>query len=322
MSRLEVRPFAADDIPAAAELLAQRHRRHRQAQPLLSPRYEHASAAEEAVRAAAEAEHASGAVALRGGALVGYLIGSPKTSYTWGENMWVEAAGQAADEPEAMRELYALAADRWVAEGRKAHYVLTPADDVDLVRAWFRVGFGQQHAHGLRALPRPGELAAPKVSIRRAERADIPVLAELDIALPEHQARTPVFSAARPPTLQESLGEWGEDFDDPDFTTFVAVHDGEVIGSAVGCALEKSGSHTTLARPENAGFLGFAAVLPHARGLGAGRTLGEAVLAWAAETGYASVVTDWRVTNLLSSRAWPALGFQESFVRLHRLVGY
>ncbi|GHJ45344.1 hypothetical protein Cs7R123_26860 [Catellatospora sp. TT07R-123] len=322
MSRLEVRPFAVDDIPAAAELLAERHRRHRQAQPLLSARYEDPAAAEEAVRGAAEAEEASGAVAFRGGALVGYLVGSPKAAASWGDNMWVEAAGQAAAEPEAMRELYAVAADRWVAEGRKAHYVLTPAADAELVRAWFRVGFGQQHAHGLRALPQPGELSAPKVTVRPAERADIPVLAELEIVLPEHQARTPVFSAARPPTLESSLAEWGEDFDDPDFTTFVAVHDGEVIGSAVGCALEKSSSHTTLARPDRAGFLGFAAVLPHARGLGAGRALGEAVLAWAAEAGHTSVVTDWRVTNLLSSRAWPALGFQESFVRLHRLVGY
>jgi hypothetical protein len=34
------------------------------------------------------------------------------------------------------------------------------------------------------------------------------------------------------------------------------------------------------------------------------------------------VVTDWRVTNLLSSRTWPRLGFKESFLRLHRLVGY
>jgi hypothetical protein len=34
------------------------------------------------------------------------------------------------------------------------------------------------------------------------------------------------------------------------------------------------------------------------------------------------VATDWRVTNLLASRTWPRLGFAESFLRLHRLVGY
>jgi GNAT superfamily N-acetyltransferase len=122
--------------------------------------------------------------------------------------------------------------------------------------------------------------------------------------------------------LEEGIEEWEADFDDPEFTTFVAEYDGQVVGSAVGCALEKSGAHAGPARPDHAGFLGFAAVLPEARGRGAGRALGETVLAWSAERGYDCVVTDWRTTNLLSSRTWPALGFRDSFARLHRLIGY
>jgi hypothetical protein len=34
------------------------------------------------------------------------------------------------------------------------------------------------------------------------------------------------------------------------------------------------------------------------------------------------VATDWRQTNLLSSRTWAALGFVPTFLRLHRTVGY
>ena len=33
------------------------------------------------------------------------------------------------------------------------------------------------------------------------------------------------------------------------------------------------------------------------------------------------VVTDWRETNLLASRFWPARGFRPSYVRLHRAPG-
>jgi hypothetical protein len=33
------------------------------------------------------------------------------------------------------------------------------------------------------------------------------------------------------------------------------------------------------------------------------------------------MVTDWRVTSLLSSRFWPQRGFRASFLRLHRLIG-
>ena len=123
-------------------------------------------------------------------------------------------------------------------------------------------------------------------------------------------------------SYEESLAEWTDDFDDPDFTTFVAEHEGRVIGSAVGCLLEKSGSHAALTRPDGAGFLGFAAVFPDDRGHGAGRALAEAVLAWSRDEGQPCVATDWRATNLLSSRTWPALGFRPTYLRVHRLLGY
>jgi ribosomal protein S18 acetylase RimI-like enzyme len=100
------------------------------------------------------------------------------------------------------------------------------------------------------------------------------------------------------------------------------VHDDQVVGSAVGCALTKSSSNAGLIRPDHAGFLGFAAVLPEARGLGAGRALGETVMHWSHEAGYDCVTTDWRQTNLLSSRTWSRLGFVPTFVRLHRTLGY
>ena len=108
--------------------------------------------------------------------------------------------------------------------------------------------------------------------------------------------------------------------DDPRFTTFVVERGGEVIGSAIACPIEVSSSHASLALPPGAGFLGFAAVFPEHRGLGAGRLLGEAVFAWARETGREWVVTDWRMTNLLSSRAWPRLGFRPTFYRLFRAI--
>lgn len=319
MPRLEVRPLAADDLPEAAALLAERHRRHRSARPLLAPRFEDAVEAEKALPSLDEA---SGAAAFRAGKMVAYVLGGPKSSPVWGPNVWIEAAGTAATEPEAVREAYARAATRWVDEGYNAHYVLVPATDPDLVRAWFRLGFGQQHAHAVRPVATGVPPLPDGLTIRRAVRDDIPFLAQLEVVLPTHQGLAPTFSAGVVPTVEESAADWEDDFDDESYTTFVAVRDGAVIGSAVGCALEKSSSHSGPARPDNAGFLGFAAVFPDARGCGAGRALGEAVIAWSGEAGYASIVTDWRVTNLLSSRAWPALGFEESFLRLHRLIGY
>jgi GNAT superfamily N-acetyltransferase len=320
--RLEIMPFDESHLPEARRLLADRHRKHRAAEPLLPPRHEEVGAAQAEIADALATPDASGAVAARGGRLVGYLLGAPKAGDTWGPNIWVESAGQAVETAEDVRDLYAAAATRWVDEGRKAHYAVVPAHDEGLVDAWFRLAFGHQHTHAIRAVPDAPMPTRPGITVRPPTRDDIPTLARLEVALPEHQGLAPTFSAGERGSFEESVAEWEEDFDDPDFTVFVAEHDGAVIGSAVGCRLEKSSTNHGLARPANAGFLGFAAVLPASRGLGAGRALGEAVLAWSADQGHDCVVTDWRATNLLSSRTWPALGFRPTFLRVHRLIGH
>jgi ribosomal protein S18 acetylase RimI-like enzyme len=317
-----LRPFEAEDIPAAGALLAARHRSHRRDCPLLSARYEDEAAASAEVAAAFALPDASGTVAVSGGELVGYLLGAPKENPVWGPNVWVEAAGHAAIEAETLRDLYASASTRWVEEKRSAQYVLVPASDDALLNAWYRLGFGQQHAQAVRSLADVLPLASSTVVVRPAERRDLPALAQLEMVLPSHQGLAPTFSAGTTPSYEECLAGWEDDFGDPKYATFVAEVDGAVVGSSIGCSLDVTNSHAPLTRPDRAGYLGFAAVFPSARGHGAGRALGEAVIAWSAQSGYECVVTDWRVTNLLSSRAWPKLGFTESFLRLHRLIGY
>ncbi len=322
MKRVGVRPFEAGDLDEAGRLLAARHLAHRKVHPLLPERYEDPAAAGAEIEKAWRSEGASGAVAVSGDRLTGFLLGAPKPSAVWGPNLWVESAGQATEDAETMRDLYGVAATRWADESRTAHYVLVPAHDLALLDAWYRLGFGQQHAHAIRAVPDQEPLPPATVTIRQARREDIDVLAQLEVVLPEHQGLSPVFSAGTVPDLEESKQEWEDDIDDESYGSFVAEVGGRVVGSAVGCALEKSSAHLGLARPENAGFLGFAAVLPEARGAGAGRALGEAVGWWVTQQGFTSLVTDWRVTNLLSSRTWPRLGYETTFLRLHRVLGY
>jgi len=319
---VEIRPFAEDDIDGAGALLATRHTRHRAAEPLLDARYASAEGATRAVADLWAVEGASGAVAASGGRLVGFLLGTPAPTAAWGPNAWVQAAGHAAVDAETVRDLYALAAARWVADGATAHYAVVPSHDAALVDAWFRLGFGQQQVHALREAPAPGAGAAASVRVRRAVPSDAPALAELDLTLPRHQVRAPVFSGRQPPSFADALAEERESIGDPDYATFVAELDGSVVGSAVGCSVEHSRMHSGPARPDAAGYLAFAAVLPGFRGRGVGRVRGETARSWTAEAGYRTAVTDWRATNLLSSRTWPRLGFRPSFLRLHRVVGY
>ena len=319
---LEIRPFASSDANAAATLLAERHRRHRAAVPALDPAYEVPAATRLQIEALLADATASGWSATREGHLVGFLIGVARADATWGPNVWVEAPGHAAEEPAIVRELYATAAAQWVGEGRTNHHVLVPATDSGLVDAWFRLDFGQQHLHAAREAPPAsfGVVPRTELTIRRATAHDIEPLVELESVLPLHLAGSPVFSRLPVSPREKIVAELESDLVDAKYHFLVAEHEGRVIGTAIGCSLEVSTGATGLNRPPNAGYLAYAAVLPEARGLGAGRALGEAVLVWSRSAGYDWIATDWRSTNLEADRAWLGMGFRPTFRRLHRSI--
>ena len=316
MSPLELRSFAEDHLDAAAELLAARHRHHRATEPLLSERFEDASATRDEVASLWAQDDVSGGVLLRDGDVAGFLLGTRREDQNWGANIWIEAAGYAVAEAELIRDLYAFCSQRWVDEGRTRHYALVPALD-DQVDAWFRLSFGAQQAHGIKKIDQqpwpPGA--------RRAEPGDIEALMEIVPLIAEHHGRAPVFSGV----------DWDEDADelrtmlaaeiaDDELGELVYERDGRVVAHFELVSAEKGSMHRSLAQPDRAALLGFAASLPGVRGSGAGVALTEAASAWAHEQGYATMVTDWRETNLLSSRFWPARGFRRSFLRLYRSI--
>ena len=318
MARLEIRPFSDEFLDAAGELLAARHRAHRAVEPLLPPRFEEAAAAAELVTELAATDGASGAVALRGGRVVGYLLGVRRSEEIWGASVWVDLAGHAVEVPEDLRDLYAAAARVWVDEDeRPRHHARVPATDPALLDAWYRVGFGQQHAYGIQAIP---EASWPE-GVRLATEDDVEAILDLDPLLPDHQERSPVFVRGMPRQSRDELrAELLEDLEQAGIADLVAERDGHVVGSFRIVPVELSSTHTGVARPESAALLSWAATDPTVRGTGAGLALTKAAFAWARERGHQTMVIDWRVTNLLASRFWPARGFRPTFLRLYRHI--
>jgi len=316
MPELEIQPFSEEHLDPAARLLAERHARQLEAEPLLPTTVDFRAE----IEAVWKSEEASGVVAIRSGEVVGYLLGVRRDDSIWGTNVWVELAGHAVKEPEVIRDLYAVGAANWVDEGRARHYALVPATDQPLVDAWFRLSFGAQHATGIQETP--AALGGPPtdVRVRRAAPEDADAALALDWVLPRHQERSPVFAPGPPWSEEELRQEYLEDVRDPEIGIFVAELAGRVVGLLAMVSVEKSSMHTGLARPRRAALLAYAATLPEARGSGAGLTLTNAGLAWAREQGYPVVATDWRETNLLSSRFWPARGFRRTFLRLYRSI--
>jgi ribosomal protein S18 acetylase RimI-like enzyme len=321
MSLLEILPFADEHVAAAGALLAARHRRHRASEPLLSPRYEDPAAARQEIELLRR-DGGSGAVALRGGRVVGYLLGRRRAEETWGANVWVEAAGHAVEQAVDVRDLYGAAAQRWVDEGRTRHHVLAPAHDTALLDAWWRLSFGQQHAHGIREVePDAAPALAPEgFEIRGPRQEELEDLIDLDLVLPDHQRLSPVFGSPRSYTREDSRQEWLDTFAEADETILIGAHEGRPVACFAFVDAAQSREHRGLAAPDRAFHLGFAVTLPEFRGSGIGRALTAAGFAHAADAGYPTMITDWRVTNLSASRFWPARGFRASFLRLYRSI--
>ena len=297
----------------AAALLAERHRRHREAEPLLGDSYDYRAE----IDALWNGDGASGAVAMRTGRVVGYLLGVRHDDARWGPNVWVDPAGYAVEEAEDVRDLYRAAAARWFEEGRTRQYVITPASDGEALDSWHRLSFGHQHAMGIREIP---DVPWPE-GIRLAEERDLDALIDLSPLLVEYQAEAPVFGIGLPREDPDEIRtELLADLARADIGDLVAEQNGDIVGAFQLAPVEESSTHAGLARPQGALLLSWAATRPEVRGSGAGIALMQASFAWAREQGYTTMVTDWRETNLLSSRFWPRREFRRSFLRLYRSI--
>jgi len=301
-SSSRIRVIDEGDAEACAALLAERHRQHRAAVPLLA-------------EPGAEPPGA-GLVALRDGQPVAYLAGEVRQNEFWGAHVWIDLQGHAASDPEALRDLYAAAAPAWIDAGARLHMVLVPAVP-EVMDPWLRLGFGLMQAHGIRETR--GTVTPPSagITVRRGGREDLPQVVERHgSVLWRHQAASPVFSGLEPPPPEQVLADWMETFDDPSDTLFLAEKDGELVAHSL---LYRPSPE--LGMPADAIKQAVVVVRPGMQGEGIGRALVEHSYAWAEEAGYRSVVTDWRVANLEASRFWTARGFQAAYFRMYRMTG-
>jgi GNAT superfamily N-acetyltransferase len=304
---MEILPFADEHVEGAAALLAERHAAHRTAQPLLPDRSDFEAQIE------MERQDATGAVALEGGAVVGYLLGQQREN-VMGRHVWSHVAGHAVRDPELIRDLYAGAAQRWVDEGYTNHFVFVPSHDTDLVDAWFRLCFGASAVLAIRETG-PEGFEGGDVEIRHGTRDDYPEAARLELEMSRSMQPAPSFSGIELQSPDEVLAEWLEDDDDEDFELFVAERDGRIVGQFLLYRRPPD-----LRVPDGSIDLAQASTEPAARGTGVGRALAAHVIRWAHENGHASMTTDWRMTNLWASRFWPKRGFRPVFLRLYRSI--
>jgi ribosomal protein S18 acetylase RimI-like enzyme len=218
---------------------------------------------------------------------------------TWGACVFLQGSGEA----EAIRDEYAARAEEWPS----LHFAIVEPPTNQALDPWYRLGFAQMHAYGMRKSG--GERAdVPGIEIRRGGLDSLETALAVDRLIHESQAASPSFSTERLDEEQRRR-DWIKTLAGRDVRYFVAERDGETVG------------HLTLyddPHDDEALHIASTAVLPESRGRGVGIALTSHALALAAEEGRPRVWTNWRVTNLVASRFWPARGFRLARLRLVR----
>jgi GNAT superfamily N-acetyltransferase len=317
----EILPFRDEHLDAAAGLLAERQLRLRALEPALSERWCDPAQAAALLTAARSGPQADGHVAMQDGRLIGYLVGEVRLEAPWERSGWVDLAGHAVaeDRPDVARDLYAAWSEGLVREQAVfRHLVNVPAMDTALVEAWHQLDFGQMHAYGLRGTE-ASDLppASEGIRIRDGTPEDGPIMAAASELIWREQVGAPSWSPILPEAITSLRSEYVAELSEAEDRVWIAedATSGEALGVSVSYRLDPE-----LDVPDDNMKLAATATFATARRRGVGSALLRVVLENAAAVGAPWCVTDWRTSSLRASRAWTALGFRRTRLRLERRI--
>jgi GNAT superfamily N-acetyltransferase len=291
---VEVTGLRAEHLDEAAALVAARYRDLRSRVPSLPPRYEDAGVMGEMLRGLGRA---TGAVALQGGRLVGFVAGLVLADLLGKRSFYCPEWAHAAEPGNSRRiyeEMYQHVSEQWVSDGCALHALTLLAHDRQAIEAWQWLGFGLAAVDGLRDLsPLPG--GHPDLDVRRATEQDAGEVTAFGRALERHMAGPPVFWPHDP----EDYAAW---LRQADHVAWLAYEQGEAVGclglelgTAGGCQIVRDGS--------TAGIT-LAYTRQEARRSGILTALLNEAFAWAAASGYARCAADWEAMNPPANRFW------------------
>ena len=311
--------------PARGELLAERHARHRAAEPLLPADVRGLAARSAEVEELLAPTSASGAVAAarrRGRRLPARR--RRKSDAIWGANVWVELAGHAvSSEPRICATSTRAAAARWVERGR-ASPPLRVSSRRRTRRSSTR-GSGSASASSTPTAIRetPGAPAGPRACRLATARRPRRRCVELERSLPttrrsRRASRRHASSRATRRFAPSGRGHWRR----TEVGDLVAERDGRVVGAfqlAAGRALERA---RDLARSRGAASTSAGrATLPGRARLGRRpRADGARRSRWAHERGYETMIDRLARDEPARVALLAARGFRPTFLRLYRHI--
>jgi len=320
---MKIVSFQHSHVEAASMLLAARHANERGRTPSLQRSFEEPEYAKRAINALLERENTSGVATFKDAELIGYMIGKLDTDKHRERYTWVDYAGAAIaaqESAELYRDMYAVIAAEWVKSGSFKHYVLVPGGDAKAMDGWFRLGFGYEQVHAVQTIPSnvPLPLQNSAIHIRLGKEGDEQAVRKIATLIMEHQAQSPVWASAFIEDRGQLQDGYVELLKDHSAYFWVAFEGQDILGFQAFFPPENSDSNMMI--PSSCISLGVGATVPQARGKGIGTALIKYGFDHAYKAGYINCMTDWRMTNLESSRFWPKQNFIPYAYRLVRHI--
>ncbi|NDI35433.1 GNAT family N-acetyltransferase [Chengkuizengella sediminis] len=322
---MEFLQFKDECLTDAAKLLATRHKRERKQFPELPSQFELEDDALKAVEAVWVKENSEGIAIFDNKQMIGYLIGTFISNDIRGRHIWIDYAGLAISEnvhEELYRDLYTKIAEQWVQYGCFDHYVLVPAGNRSILDAWLKLGFSFEQVHALCDITNQAmeiENQHP-IEIRLAIKSDQSILTDIGDLIMSHQTGAPVWAAVLPEYLTEIKKGYGGIVEDSNAKLWIAFKGNQLIGFQG--YWETTTSNSDMMTPDRCIELSIAGTKKEERGRGIGKLLTQKGFMEAKENGYQYCMSDWRMTNLQSSRFWPKRGFYPIAYRLTRKIDH
>ncbi|MBN1937537.1 MAG: GNAT family N-acetyltransferase [Anaerolineae bacterium] len=300
-----IEPLAVKHIEDAAALFVAAYKAQRRRFGYLPAEYEQTDAVAALLRDMLNAQ--AGVAAIVDRRLAGYLTGYSRIPNLKGLSQgvyvpdWGHAVAVGDSVERVFQPMYDAMSRDWVSGGNFTHAITFWANDTPLRDLLYWNGFGLLGIDAVRSTQQSLEDNVPQISgvtVRRAQRADLPELFRLDRELRCYMAQAPIFLAHEPSNEQEMaeafLGQ----------VTFSAVAERE--GRLVGCIrgkLRKEDSCTSV-QGESMMGIDFGYTAPEVRRTGVGEQLLAQVLAWGRERGKAGCAVDFESANVLGRHFW------------------
>ncbi|MGD9854500.1 MAG: N-acetyltransferase family protein [Planctomycetaceae bacterium] len=318
---IEVVPFTDGHVDQALELLAGRHRRMRDIEPLLTDRYERQDAWTERLAGVRSNAAAPGLAALHDDRLVGHLFwefhdpqpGTYLEPFTSSGSVDARVTGYIVDPAfaHATRRLYLAAAKEWVLAGRGAHGIPAVHADREGEGALVELGFGRFLSLAIApTCPTEPDAPADGLQFRPAEAGDEEIVYDLASELWRSFSDSPMFLPHIPGVNTDLHAYVDRALRDPATPIWLAGRGGRI--QAMQLFLTPESESWFLGPPldrQGTIYLFWAATDPASRGQGVQSQLLRHTMNWARQRGFESIALHY-LSASLASVFWQRHGFR------------